>query len=470
MAPPAQPAAPAPGPPLPAGIKPYPEGAGVEAILKAFLGVPFRVDGVVTDDGRWATWNKQETTLKSPGFNCSGYLLEAVRHLTGRDVTIAQAIRDRDGDSGPDSELGLDWDYGLDILLNLSGAELAELIPAPQNGKLRTNGSGRPEGLGVDINGPGFPDLIAGLDPGTVYLFAISKPDRRFKGGLSYYHVGVIYADGASNVWLYHDTARAGAHRLNINSPSGVASIRRYFPPVRSSERRIVLARLNPGRLPPPAPRATVAQPQDAPAGGRPASPPPPVAAKADPALAKAGPQAPPAAEPPAETVSPYALGPADAIDPGLWLDDKVDPWTAAARLASGSSPIEGVGDGLGGEAETLFDFVPSELGAPSQAAPPAGSPAPDGRFLVRAISQPTVGATGRKPGPDSPPTPTDRAKKVGLDLGLAQPAAPGPAQTATPAEPAVPGPAVISPSVDHASLPPGEDLGNGVKVFTLIK
>ncbi|MDR0620823.1 MAG: hypothetical protein LBJ61_02965, partial [Deltaproteobacteria bacterium] len=267
---------------LPVGVKPYPKDADADGILKSFLGIPFRVDGVVNDEGRWATWNRPDKTLPSPGFNCSGFLLEAVRHLANLGLTLSQAAFDRDDDSGPDSEMGLDWDYGLDALLNLTGAELDELLPAPKNGKLQPNEAGRPEGLGLDINGPDFPKLIQSLPPNGVYAFAISKPDRRFKGGLSYYHVGIVHADGAGNVWIYQCTARAGTHRLNLNNPGGIAAIRRYFPPIRAAERRFVLAKLNPARLSliPPTPKATLAQSPDPEAD--------PDAAKAPETLAKA--------------------------------------------------------------------------------------------------------------------------------------------------------------------------------------
>ncbi|MDR1109279.1 MAG: hypothetical protein LBP92_00935 [Deltaproteobacteria bacterium] len=246
-------------PPWPEGLKPLLDGASREEVLAAFMGIPYRSDGVVSDDGLWTTWNKPGQTLRSPGFNCSGYLLEAVRHLSGLDISLAQAALDRDGDSGLLSEMGPDWDYGLDIILNLSGANLDGLLPTAPAGtdqlqetpprKYLANEAGRPEGMGLDINGPGFPELLSSLEPDSIYLLAISKPDRRFKGGLSYYHVGLIHADDQGNIWIYQCTARAGVHRLNLNNPQGIATIRRYFPPIKSAQRRIVLAKFHPDRL-----------------------------------------------------------------------------------------------------------------------------------------------------------------------------------------------------------------------------
>ncbi|MDR1677842.1 MAG: hypothetical protein LBS44_05555 [Deltaproteobacteria bacterium] len=234
---------------LPTGLKPYPEGADRETVLQVFMSLPYREDGVVTDDGRWATWNAPDHTLTGPGFNCSGYLLEVIRHLSHRNISLNEANFDRGGDSGPDSEYGLDWDYGLDIILNLSGANFSQLIPPSPDNTHQINSKGRPEGLGLDINGPDFPAMMQSLEPDNIYLFAISKPDRRFKGGLSYYHVGMLHTDKAGNIWVYQSTKRTGVHRLNLNNPGGIATIRRYFPPIKNAQRRIVLARFNPNNL-----------------------------------------------------------------------------------------------------------------------------------------------------------------------------------------------------------------------------
>ncbi|MDR1051985.1 MAG: hypothetical protein LBP95_13145 [Deltaproteobacteria bacterium] len=242
-------------PPLPGGLAPYPEGADRQTVLASFNRVPFRVDGAVSDAGEWATWQNPGAPLRSPGFNCSGYVVEAVRHLAGTNVPLAAALRDRDGDSGPDSELGEDWDFGLDLVQNLTGASLGDLLP-PAEFKIQENKSGRPEGVGLDINGPLFPELLAGLARPATYLFVISKPDRAFKGGLSYYHVGVLDADRDGNLWFYQATARVGVHRLNLGDAAGVATFRRYFPPIRGAERRIALARLNLSDAPRPAPMA----------------------------------------------------------------------------------------------------------------------------------------------------------------------------------------------------------------------
>ncbi|MDR1487791.1 MAG: hypothetical protein LBT62_07380 [Deltaproteobacteria bacterium] len=236
----AQPATP---PPLPPTIT-LPSEEGVENILNVLLKIPYRADGVVSDDGRWTTWKQPQTTLESPGLNCSGFLLEAARLLLGRNITLQEASFDRDQDSGLDSPLGQDWDFGLDLLLNLAKVKQQELLPTPQEDKLDQSPSNRPMGLGIDINGDDFEPFLKQLPAPNVYLLVISKPERRLKSGLAYYHVGLLHVDLQGAIWLYQATPKAGAHRINIASKEGLSAIRRYFPPIKGTQRRMALARL----------------------------------------------------------------------------------------------------------------------------------------------------------------------------------------------------------------------------------
>ena len=230
--------------PLPEGLK-RPLSRRREELLKPFLGIPYRVDGAVSDSGEWTLWAQSERIFKSPGLNCSGFLLEASRFLLGRNFSMAYAKKDFFGDSGPDSPFGEDWDFGLDVALNLAGWD-AELVPPAAGPTLSENSYGRKQGLGADIHSPEFPALLDALKPGSLYFFAISKPDRRFPGGLSYYHNGLAAPDGPS-VWLYHATRRAGVHRLDLKTPRSLGTFRASFPPVKNhGERRILFAEAKP--------------------------------------------------------------------------------------------------------------------------------------------------------------------------------------------------------------------------------
>jgi hypothetical protein len=186
------------------------------------------------------------------------------------------------------------------------------------------------------------------------------------------------------------------------------------------------------------------------------------------------------------EALNPYELEVLGAeTTEEYWMDGSYDPWTAAARLGDGGTSIEVEGDGLGGHVEVNFDFVPSEIMAqepstsdvghegykPSglssvvpvaegQAEPKAALSVPaDGKLLFRTRSQPLVGKTEKDP----------VIVNLSRHNNLAQPLEPG--KTLVEPETALPDPPKIATTtVNDLALPPGEELENGVKVFTLIR
>ncbi|MDR2141115.1 MAG: hypothetical protein LBR11_04880 [Deltaproteobacteria bacterium] len=222
-----------------------PERAGPGEILAAFLGLPFRVDGVISDQGTWSTWADPRRTFTSPGLNCSGLVASAGRYLLGVNLALADLKKDRQGDSGPESPLGQDWDFGLDVALNLAEGHFLRYLPEPLTPALSLNQAKKPVGWGLDIHSPEFLGLLGELNPERWYIFVISKPDRRFKGGLSYYHLGLGLVGPNGEIWLHHVTAKAGSHRLNLANKTALATFRRYFPPPRNGgERRILFLEL----------------------------------------------------------------------------------------------------------------------------------------------------------------------------------------------------------------------------------
>ncbi|MDR2405789.1 MAG: hypothetical protein LBE27_05405 [Deltaproteobacteria bacterium] len=242
-------------PPCPA-LVPWPEGLKKplsrerEDLLQPFLGLPYRVDGTVSDEGYWTLWAQTERHFKTPGLNCSGFLISAARLLLRENFPLSMAKNDFFRDSGPSSPWGEDWDFGLDVALNLAGWN-SPMLPAVTGPTLITNEYGRKTGLGVNIHSPDFQPLIESLKPNSIYFFAISKPDRRFASGLSYYHNGlVLVKENSAN--MYHATRRAGVHRLDLKNPKSLASFRANFPQVKNKgERRILFveARPRPCRL-----------------------------------------------------------------------------------------------------------------------------------------------------------------------------------------------------------------------------
>jgi hypothetical protein len=213
--------------------------ASPEAILDAFLKVPYRVDGAISEDGEFTLWANPDKVFSSPGLNCSGFLVAAARFLKGVNFSLQNAKKDILKDSGPGAEYGEDWDFGLDVLINLAGVK-ARLLPDSISEARSVDERGRILGLGVDIQSPALEETIASLRPDKLYFFVISKPDRRFAGGLSYYHNGLIFRGAEKQLWLYQATHRAGVHRIDLASDRGLARFRSYFPQVSRGERRIL--------------------------------------------------------------------------------------------------------------------------------------------------------------------------------------------------------------------------------------
>lgn len=216
--------------------------------LSRFLGLPFREDGAINEAGQWATFNQPDRISDQPGFNCSGFTVAAARELLGYNFNLAEASRDRRGDSGPGAALGQDWDFGLDLILNLSENYPRRFLPEPENPELTPLIPLRPNrslGWGVSLHSPEFEDLLARIRPGNFCFFTFSKPDGRFSAGVSYYHVGVIIPE-SPHIWLYHSTLGAKTNRVDLGSAEGLARLRRHFKPVANGERRVFMVEVSP--------------------------------------------------------------------------------------------------------------------------------------------------------------------------------------------------------------------------------
>lgn len=194
--------------------------------LQELIGVPYREDGVEVGPGRWATFSAPGTTRTEPGLNCSGFAMAAARRLLGWRGTPAEAARDRAGNSGPCAPLGEDWDFGLDLILNLSeGCRRVVLLPARDM---------PPEGGGEALRGFRIHDdaawaaVLPRLQPGATAWASFS---RRTAGRLAHHHVAVIVADAAGTVWLYQTLPAGRVHRLPVSRPEGLERLRDMFGP-----------------------------------------------------------------------------------------------------------------------------------------------------------------------------------------------------------------------------------------------
>ncbi len=196
---------------------------------QSLLGLPYRPDGVIDENGRNTLFATPTKSFETPGLNCSGFVVSASRGLLHKNITLDQAKTDRLGDSGPSSPLGQDWDYGLDLILNISEG-IPRRIIGPEG---RTPLPERPDGL----TQRGFPldddkawkSVLPLMRPGHIYLATISKPAKRKGYVLMHYHVALIVPDREGRIFWYHSTPKTGVHRLDLRSPEGMRAFQREF-------------------------------------------------------------------------------------------------------------------------------------------------------------------------------------------------------------------------------------------------
>ncbi|WP_243310479.1 hypothetical protein [Fundidesulfovibrio agrisoli] len=207
--------------------------ADLTAKADQLLGIPYRPDGVRDPSGRWTTFEHPEQAFAAPGLNCSGLDYTLMRLLGATTVDPRQAARDRLGDSGPGAPKGQDWDFGFDIILNLTD-QLKRRWLLPQARAVS------PADTGEAMRGFPVEDRAAWkaalsqiapnqAAPSQAALVSFSQPGRRKGYGLQHYHVGLILPDASGGRWLYQATPKSGAHKLNLASPEGMDRFQRFF-------------------------------------------------------------------------------------------------------------------------------------------------------------------------------------------------------------------------------------------------
>lgn len=205
------------------------------------LGVPYRDDGAIGEDGRNTLFANPEKTFPAPGLNCSGFVLAASRSILNTNFTLDHVKTDRLNDSGPQSPLGQDWDFGLDLILNISEGRPRRVLTPDGPKPLPAKADGqtlRGFALG-DRNA--WEKILPQMRPGHVYLASISKPSSRKGYVLLHYHVGMAIPDQNGRVWWYHSTPGSGVHRLDLNSPKGMAAFNKQFTGPKASRKHILL-------------------------------------------------------------------------------------------------------------------------------------------------------------------------------------------------------------------------------------
>lgn len=195
--------------------------------LAPLIGIPYVDDAVTDARGRTVTFRAPDRALPSRGLNCSGFVVEAARRLWGYAGSPREAARDRAGDSGPEAESGEDWDFGYDLVLNLSeGLErrwLSAQGPRPADAPARSL-QGWPA---RDRNG--WRRALADLPPAQPGLVAFSRTEA--DGRVRFHHVAVVLRDGRGRIGFWQTLPHGSVHRLDLASDAGFARLGSMFGP-----------------------------------------------------------------------------------------------------------------------------------------------------------------------------------------------------------------------------------------------
>lgn len=202
--------------------------------VRDLLGIPYVEDAGLDQRGRWTSFAQPDQTLKHPGLNCSGFLVAAARRLLGYEGTLAQAGRDRLGDSGAGAKEGRDWDFGWDLVLNLSEGH-------PRHWVLPDGNPPAPGGSGRSLSGFRVHDreawarLSSRWRPDRVYLATLNRGSG---SRLRHHHVALILQDAAGGLGFYQTLPGGRVHRLVLGTPEGLDRLCTMFGP---GERILIL-------------------------------------------------------------------------------------------------------------------------------------------------------------------------------------------------------------------------------------
>ncbi len=212
-----------------------------KGIADTYVGIRYRGDGTIDEKGYFTTFNRPDKLFERPGLNCSGLVVSVARFLFEKNFTLAQAKRDRSGNSGPGSPLGEDWDFGWDLIFNLTDG-LPRRVISPDGSHSGLDGSDGVSLRGFDLKDErAWKKVLAQMRPGHVYLGSISKRLSRRNNHVLHYHVVLIIPDQEGGIWLYHATRRSNVHKMNLATRRGLGRLMAQFGRGRSSPKRILL-------------------------------------------------------------------------------------------------------------------------------------------------------------------------------------------------------------------------------------
>lgn len=210
-------------------------------IADTHVGIPYRDDGALDDKGIFTTFDNTNRRFDTPGLNCSGLVVSVSRFLYNKNWSLTDVTRDRQNNSGPGSLLGKDWDFGYDLILNLTDAYNPKVImPDNRSHDLKNNDGVSLRGFELD-DSKAWRQVISKMKPGKIYFGSISKSTAQRGYKLLHYHVVLMIPDEKGAIWLYHATRRSNVHKMNINSAQGLNRFLSQFKGPRDDDKHILV-------------------------------------------------------------------------------------------------------------------------------------------------------------------------------------------------------------------------------------
>lgn len=210
-------------------------------IADTHLKIPYREDGALDHRGNFTTFAHPDQLSETPGLNCSGLVLSVCRFLFNKNWDLQSATKDPQGNSGSNAALGKDWDFGWDLVLNVTEGTKRRLV-MPEGGSYRLEQVDGVTRRGFDLHDArAWKSVLSQMTPGHVYLGSISKPVRKPGYKVLHYHVVLMLPDGGGGVWLYHATHRSNVHKMNISTPAGLHRLMSQFRNDRTGPKDILI-------------------------------------------------------------------------------------------------------------------------------------------------------------------------------------------------------------------------------------
>ncbi len=228
--------------PDPRGLGPAPRYCADPVDVLSYLeGIPYQGDAAVNRDGEFTFFAQPEIFLKKPGLNCSGFTVAASRYYFNRNYNLADVTLDRLADSGPDSPYGQDWDFGYDLVLNVTeGLKRRAVLPFGETAVIEDNNGMTLRGFELSDR-TAWADVLSQMTPGHVYLFSMSKPIKFKNYKVLHYHVGVIVPDESGHIWLCHATRKSGVNKVDISNQANLEPIIKANPDSDLGVRKILI-------------------------------------------------------------------------------------------------------------------------------------------------------------------------------------------------------------------------------------